>query len=109
LVEDLLHELRLDLDPLRGDTVVRLDRADDGSVACRPVEMLEPKAIRKQVRDLRLEDVEHRERLFAKREQAVNSQPRPRHELRKLLQERALRRSRPVIDGVLLELVEDEV
>src|SRR6266545_151793 len=64
LVEHLVHQLRLDRDPIvwRNEGVVPLDRTEDGRPSGRSVEALEAQPIRKQIRNRSFQRVESGER-----------------------------------------------
>ena len=110
LSEHGIDERRLDFDSLvgRGKLVVDAHGPDDRRAAGLAVESLEPQPVREQVRELRLEDVERRQRLLPQREQAVDAQTGPQ-QLRELPHEAVLVTDDAVVDEVLLRLVEDQV
>ena len=82
LVEHRLEELLLDLDrrPVR-ELVVPLERADDSCPGGGPVEPLQSQIVAEDVRDEPGEYVELGEGVLPQREQNVDAEIRPRHDL----------------------------
>ena len=103
LVEDGLDERGLDRHRRAAELAVALDRPHDRLAAAAPVEVLEP-----QVRDPRLERVELRERVLAQAEEEVRPQAGLADRRRELARE-AGAGAVPLVEEVLLELVEDDV
>ena len=104
-VQHTLDEHVLGDDLLALHLAPALQRADDRRPGGRSVEPVEAKDVREQARDVALEPVEPRERVFAQRQKDVDAQ-RP-------VDDRSQRRfevaRRVVIREVLLGLVEDQV
>src|SRR6266545_4417739 len=108
LVEHLVHQLRLDRDPIvwRNEGVVPLDRTEDGRLSGRSVEALEAQPIRKQIRNRSFQRVESGERVLAHSDQDIHAESGPLHHVRKLCSESS---ATGVIEEALLELIEDQV
>ena len=111
LVEDGVDERRLDLRLLAGprqDAVPVLERPFDRLARSRPVEVVDPEEVCEQAGDAVLEAVELRERVLANREHEVGRRAPPTQRDRELLVERARPSVGPVVEEVLLELVEHD-
>src|SRR6266508_2152456 len=75
LIEDGLHQLRLDLDTtVWRHSVVLLDRSDNRFARGVSIEMFETKRVRKQARDPRLEAVESGQRILAQGQEEVRAE-----------------------------------
>src|ERR671923_2221971 len=107
-VEDALDERGLDRDRVAAELAVALDRPYDRVAAAAAVEMLEPQVVAEEVRDAGLERVELRERVLAQAEEEVRPQAGLADRRRELTRE-AGAGAVPLVEEVLLELVEDHV
>jgi hypothetical protein len=68
LVQDRVHELRLDAHVLARQLVVAFDRPEDRGSRAFAVEVVEPQVVREEVRDLALERVELGQSVLAQAE-----------------------------------------
>ena len=105
LVEHVVDQGRLDLDRLAARLVVALDRRHDCLTRRGAIEVVEPKIVRKQVRNTPLEAIELCQGVVAERQQGTHAQSGAGHELGELARETGLL---AVVEEVLLCLVEHE-
>jgi hypothetical protein len=110
LVENVIDELVFDLDRLVGRdvTAVLLDRQRHGVAGSVEPEVVDLQPIVEQARDPALEAVQLSERVIANRKKEVRPQICPVDRLRKLAVEGARPALLPVVEEILLELVEQQ-
>ncbi len=111
LVEDRVHELRLDRDRPLGaglEAVPELERRFDRLARGLAVEVVDPQQVVEQTRDLAFEAVEERERVLPDREENVRGGVATAERARELALERPAGTLARVVEEVLLELVEHE-
>ena len=108
LVEHGLDERRLHVHrPVCRGLVVTVDRAEDRFAPRDPVETLESKIVPEHVRNTALEPVELGQRVLAHGEEEARADSRSGSRLGELIQEAARADVRPVVEGLLLEPVQD--
>ena len=103
-----LDQLRLDLDVIVGEPVVALDRAEDRRARGGTVELVEAQVVGEEPGDPRLEPVELRQRIVARRQEHRHAQARLGDQHRQRVGEGSRARLVAVVEEVLLQPVQDE-